>query len=64
MPVKMSESEFHVIFTSHEMVFLLVFQPLKNVKTILSLWWYRNERWVGSGLEQTPSSLRPEDKAS
>ena len=62
--LQMSKSEFHVIFTCHEMIFLLVFQPFKNVKAILSLWQYRNELWVGSGLEWAPTSLRPEDKAS
>ena len=62
--LQMSKCEFHVIFTCHEMIFLLVFQPFKNVKTILSLWQYRNELWVGFGLEWAPSSLRPEDKAS
>ena len=58
---------FNCIFTFYyyfEMIFLLVFQPFKNVKTILSLWQYRNELWVGFGLEWAPSSLRPEDKAS
>ena len=45
-------------------IFLLVFQPFKNVKAILSLWQYRYELWVGSGLEWAPTSLRPEDKAS
>ena len=38
--------------------------PFKNVKTILSLWQYRNELWVGSRLEWAPSLLRHEDKAS